>query len=297
MLIHWNRGDAPRGEARNRAGRVPSAGVSMPMSVRRPPMEVSLIIPVRNEAAKIQMLVESVTCQSSPPAEVIVVDGGSTDGTAALARELTAHDPRFQIMEAGDATPGRGRNVGIALACHGWVALTDAGIRLEPRWLERLVEAARDDPEAGIVYGNVEPFVRTYWEEWSALAHVPPKHDHPPGRVRGPSVASMLLEKAAWEAVGGFPDCRAVEDIIFMDRLEAAGVKAAWAPGATVWWELRPDPASTFRKFALYAKVNAWAGYAKRWHHGVARDSTCRVSHSSCLPSSTGPRGWPFLRS
>lgn len=241
------------------------------MPVRVPPLDVSLVIPVRNETAKAAMLVESVACQSFAPAEVVVVDGGSTDGTAALVRELTAHDPRFQVVEAGDATPGRGRNVGIAQARHGWVALTDAGIRLEPQWLERLVEAAQDDSAAGIVYGNVEPFVRTQWEEWSALAHVPPKYDRPGGKARGPSVASMLLKKSAWEAVGGFPDCRAVEDIIFMDRLAAAGIKAVWAPGATVWWELRPDPVGTFRKFALYSKVNAWAGYERRWHHGVAR--------------------------
>src|SRR4051795_10341592 len=88
---------------------------------------VSLVVPVRNEEGSLAALVESICRQTRAPDEVVLVDGDSTDRTVALARALTAGDPRFRVIEAGPATPGRGRNLGIAAAHHEWIALTDAG--------------------------------------------------------------------------------------------------------------------------------------------------------------------------
>src|SRR4051812_12519152 len=109
----------------------------------RPPaaesLEVSLVIPVRNEERSLPALISSIQAQTFPPAEVVIVDGGSGDGTVELGRRLTEGDARFRFVEAGDATPGRGRNVGTEAARSEWVAYTDAGIRVEPTWLERLV--------------------------------------------------------------------------------------------------------------------------------------------------------------
>src|SRR5215216_7211512 len=104
------------------------------------PLAISLVVPLRNEEESLGRLVASVRRQTRPPDEVVLVDGGSTDRTVELARELAAGDARFRVVEAGDATPGRGRNVGAAEARHPWVAFTDAGIGLDPEWLERLAE-------------------------------------------------------------------------------------------------------------------------------------------------------------
>ena len=79
------------------------------------------------------------------------------------------------------------------------------------------------------------------------------------------------MRKSVWEAVGGFPDSRAAEDLIFMRRVEEAGFKIGWAPLATAWWQLRPDLKSTFQKFVLYSKHNVWAGMQRYWHYGIAR--------------------------
>ena len=54
---------------------------------------VSLVVPVRNEEGSLAALVESIRRQTRAPDEVVLVDGGSTDRTVALARELTAGDP------------------------------------------------------------------------------------------------------------------------------------------------------------------------------------------------------------
>src|SRR5258708_1998692 len=109
-------------------------------------MLVSLVVPMRNEEASIGELVRSIRRQTPHPDELILAEAGSADRTAAVARELTSDDPRFRVLEAGAATPGRGRNVGIAAANCEWIALTDAGIRLEPGWLEHLAVVVRHDP-------------------------------------------------------------------------------------------------------------------------------------------------------
>lgn len=234
-------------------------------------LSVSLVIPVRNETKSLPTLIESLQSQTYPPAEAIIVDGGSTDETVALARSLTEGDARFRIIEAGPATPGRGRNVGIAASTNEWVALTDAGIKLEDSWLENLVRVVETDSNPDVIYGNYEPIINSWFERCAALAYVPPKTLRSGSLLRGPSVTSMLLRQNVWRSVGGFPDLRAAEDLIFMERIEQKGFRLGWAPAATVRWNLQPTPVSTFRKFALYSKHNVWAGRQHDWHYGIAR--------------------------
>ena len=235
------------------------------------PLPISLVVPLRNEEESLGRLVASVRRQTRPPDEVVLVDGGSTDRTVALARELAAGDPRFRVVEAGEATPGRGRNVGAGAARNPWIAFTDAGITLDPDWLARLAAVAEDDPAADVVYGNFEPDTNTFFERCAALAYVPPRATREGASMRGPSIASALVRREVWRRAGGFPDLRAAEDLIFMERVEALGARTRWAPAATARWQLQPTLARTFRKFALYSKHNVWAGRQRFWHYGVAR--------------------------
>jgi glycosyltransferase involved in cell wall biosynthesis len=232
---------------------------------------VSLVVPIRNEAETIGELIESIHAQTLRPAEIVFVDGGSTDGTVDVIGRLTAGDPRVRVITAGDATPGRGRNIGIAHASFEWIALTDAGIRLAPAWLQALVEAAQRHPEAAIVYGAFDPVERTRFERAAALAYVPPALPLEDGFSRGKSIASALVRRDAWKAVGGFPDLRAAEDLMFMERLASAGYREVWAPRARVWWRLQPTLGRTWRRFVVYSRVNALAGRQRFWHYGVAR--------------------------
>lgn len=232
---------------------------------------ITLVVPMRNEEESIEALLSSIACQTYPPDEIVLVDGGSTDRTVAVTYERTRHDSRFRIVEAGPATPGRGRNIGIAAAKNDWIALTDAGIRLEPTWLERLVAVRNAEPRLDVVYGNYEPGVRTWLEGCAALAYVPPKEPKPGGLWRGPFLASSLLRKTVWESVGGIPDLRAAEDLIFMERIQQRGFKIGYAPQAIVWWQIQPTLTRTFRRFALYSKHNVWAGRQRYWHYGVLR--------------------------
>lgn len=232
---------------------------------------VSLVIPIRNEVEETRELVEAIRAQRRPPDEVILVDGGSTDGTLDQLRDLVGDDPTFVLVEAGPATPGRGRNVGIERASHPWVALTDAGVFLQPDWLAELLAAAEREPDAEVVFGNYEPLTPTFFTRCAALAYVPPPAQRPPGLTRGPSTASMLITRAAWAEVGGFPDRRAAEDLEFFDALARRGVTQAWAPAALVRWKLQPSLQRTFSRFVTYSRHNALAGRQWDWHYGILR--------------------------
>lgn len=238
------------------------------MSSNNKQLRVSLVIPLKNESDTLAELVRSIEGQTLAPAEILLVDGGSTDNTVEQLKRLVGEDDRFRIIEAGPATPGRGRNTGIENARNEWIALTDAGIKLENEWLENLAETAKNTPGADLIYGNFAPVTGSLFEKCAALAYVPAARA---GAIRGRSVASVLLKKKVWSAVGGFPDRRAAEDLMFMEAAAKAGFKCAFAPGARVYWKLRPDLLSTFQKFTLYSKHNVWAGRAWDWHYGILR--------------------------
>lgn len=239
---------------------------------------VAVVVPVRDEEGSVEALVRSLNEQTLAPAMIAIVDGGSVDDTVALARHLTIDDDRFRVIEAGEATPGRGRNVGIAAARSEWIALIDAGIRAEPTWLERLVEIAASDPEIELVYGNVEVITETRFERYAALTYPAPKELRGGGWMRGRCTPCSLMRREVWERVGGFPDLRVSEDLFFMERVERLGVKTGWAPRATVWWQLQPTLARTWRKFVLYSRHNVWAGRAYDWQYGVGRQYTVALA-------------------
>jgi glycosyltransferase involved in cell wall biosynthesis len=237
-------------------------------------VKVSLVVPVKNEADSIECLMSSVAGQTRRPNEMIVVDGGSADGAPEIIEKWLSRrslSDWARVVRVEEATPGKGRNIGVAEARYDWIAFTDAGIRLEQSWLERLIEVAERDDQIDVVYGNYEPVAETFFERCSALAYPAPKTIREGRLMRGPFIASSLIRRHVWEAVGGFPDLRAAEDLIFMNRVAEAGFKTGWASDATVWWQLRPDLSTVFRKFALYSTHNVRAGMQRYWHYGVAR--------------------------
>jgi len=240
-------------------------------------LKVSVVIPVRNEEPALPALIASLKEQTFPPAEIIFVDGGSIDQTVALSRELFAGDHMFRLLEAGPATPGRGRNLGIEAAQYDWLALTDGGSRVEPQWLERLVEVSKRDPAIAFVYGNFEPITDSFFTRCAALAYVHPKRPVEGGSMRYPSIASALMRREVWKSVGGFPDLRAAEDLMFMEAMEKQGFKTGYAPYATIHWHLQPTLLTTFRKFVLYSRHNVWAGRQRYWHYGIARQYAIAV--------------------
>ncbi|MBI5857845.1 MAG: glycosyltransferase [Sphingobacteriales bacterium] len=229
---------------------------------------ISLVIPVFNESNSITVLIKSIDKQTFQPGQVLFIDAGSTDNTVKLIREATNSDKKYKVIEAGRAMPGKARNIGVSGAATAWIAFTDAGIKLETSWLKKLVNKADENPETAMIYGNYHPIINTWFEKCATMAYVPPLIS---GKIRGRFIASSMVKKEVWEKTGGFPDWRAAEDLIFIEKAEQLGYKVAYAPEANVYWQLRPGIISTFKRFDLYSKYNVWAGRQAYWHYGVAR--------------------------
>lgn len=106
-------------------------------------MSVSVVIPAYNVAACIERAIHSALDQSLQPAEIIVVDDGSTDATVDLVSRLGRHEPRIKLLrQAVNAGPAAARNSGIRSATGEWIAILDADDAFLGDRLRYLVEAA-----------------------------------------------------------------------------------------------------------------------------------------------------------
>jgi glycosyltransferase involved in cell wall biosynthesis len=230
------------------------------------PVEISVVIPVRNEESSLRALLEALLRQSLPPKEIVVTDAGSTDSTAAIVEQFINAGAPVKLIREKAALPGRGRNIGVEKSNCEWIAFTDGGNKPEQDWLASLAEKARSEPVPDLVYGSYAPIVDSFFKECAAIAYVtaPDTVDGILGRSR--FIASTLVRREAWQAVGGFPEhLRSAEDLIFMNRIEARGFRIARAPAAVVHWTIQPELGKTFRRFVTYARNNIRAGLSRQW--------------------------------
>ena len=135
--------------------------------------KISIVVPVFNESPNIQQLIDSITLQSLQPYEVILVDGGSTDDTVEKIRNITLPKLQLKLLIKKGAMPGQGRNVGTEAAAGEWIAYTDAGIKLDSDWLLELNKVREGESEVDIIYGNVIPIVRNFFEKAACISYTP----------------------------------------------------------------------------------------------------------------------------
>ncbi|MGH9581479.1 MAG: glycosyltransferase family 2 protein, partial [Bryobacteraceae bacterium] len=107
---------------------------------------VSAIIPVYNGERRVGRAIESALGQTYPPADVIVIDDGSTDGTLSVAREYPV-----TVISQANSGPGAARNAGAAIATGQWLAFLDHDDAWMPEKTARQLEYASDG-SAGVIY-------------------------------------------------------------------------------------------------------------------------------------------------
>ncbi|MBI3638034.1 MAG: glycosyltransferase [Candidatus Rokubacteria bacterium] len=131
---------------------------------RLPPFEppVSVIVPAQNEASVIVRTVQSVLANGYDTFEVIVVDDGSTDATAAVIQQTFASDPRVRLHRQAKAGKAAALNAALALAEYPIVVAIDADTTLRVGTIGTLVRHFAD-PEVGAVSGNARVGNRGTW--------------------------------------------------------------------------------------------------------------------------------------
>lgn len=126
---------------------------STPSSHPTPGLDVSVVIPAYNRAHYIVETLDSVGAQTRPPREVIVVDDGSTDDTAEVARSWGA-----TVIRRPNGGIGAARNAGIDAAAGEWIALLDADDLWVPDKLEWVARAVDVCDSVGVVFSDMEQF-------------------------------------------------------------------------------------------------------------------------------------------
>ncbi len=253
---------------------------------------VSLVMTVRNEAASIEAVLDSLRAQTHPPDEVVIADGGSTDGTAAAIRAYADGAPwPLRVLDCPGANISQGRNAAIAAATHDLLAVTDAGVRLDPGWLATLLGAF--DGAAGpvdVASGFFAPDPHTVFERAMGATVLPVLADIDPPTFL-PSSRSIAFRRSAWAAAGGYPEwLDYCEDLVFDFALRAAGQRFLFAPQALAYFR----PRGSFRAFFLqYYRYARGDGKADLWRKRHAIRYGTYLGAAGLLALGPGRR-WPW---
>jgi glycosyltransferase involved in cell wall biosynthesis len=227
---------------------------------------VSLIMTVRNEAATLPALLDTILRQTLLPTEIVIADGGSTDGTLDIARQYPSPVP-IRLLERPGANISEGRNAAIEAAYYPIIAVTDAGVRLDPRWLESLVTPLFDEAaDVDVVSGFFLPDPQTPFERAMGATVLPTLPDIDPATFL-PSSRSVAFRKEAWAAIGGYPEWLDYsEDLVFDLRLKDLDKRFLFAPQAVAHFRPRSNLRAFFVQYYRYARGDGKADLWRKRH-------------------------------
>ena len=185
---------------------------------------VSVMIGVYNAERYLGEAIDSVLAQTHRPLELIVVDDGSDDGSADVARSY-GDAVRYAYQE--NAGNGAARNHAVSLASGELYAFLDADDRFVPDKLERQLAALDADPMLDVVFGHVREFVSP------ELTVEERERVRPPAPAPQPWTAPnlMLVKRKAFERVGPFSETLKVGVTVdWYARATEAGLRSTMLP-------------------------------------------------------------------
>lgn len=216
---------------------------------------ISIVIPVKNGGSDLRRCLEAIRTQRVDDVEVVVVDSGSTDGSAELAESFGA---RVHRIAAEEFNHGGTRNLGASLARGETLVFTSQDAHADDEdWLSRLV-APLDDPSVGGTYGRQVAHEGAKPPEQFFLDYL----YGPRARVqRAGSAGELSMETTLFSNVNSairrdvFERFRFVEDINMSEdqewsaRVLLAGFAIAYEPRAVVRHSHDYDIRAAFRRF------------------------------------------------
>ncbi len=233
---------------------------------------ISVIIPAYNAASTIGHCLKALSAQTCPPDEVIVVDDGSTDGTARMAKSFGV-----RVISQPNAGPAAARNRGASVVQGDVLLFTDADCAPLPDWVAQMAAAFVGPGVAGAKGAYLtrqrEPVARFVQAEYED------RYD----RMRGQSsidfvdTYSAAYRRDVFVEAGGFDatfPTASVEDQEFSFRLAARGHRLVFVPQARVVHVHD-------RTVGEYARRKFWIGY---WKARVMRTHPSKLVRDSHTP-------------
>ncbi|MBN2199325.1 MAG: glycosyltransferase family 2 protein [Candidatus Aminicenantes bacterium] len=232
---------------------------------------VTVLIPARNEEEVIEALLARVGGFAYPrdKIEILVINDGSTDGTARAVDRSAAADPRIRRLDVPPGLSGRGKgaalNLGLSRASGDVIAVYDADNLPEPDSLALLVGALQDDARLAAVCGKFRAYNRraSWLTRFINIESLAFQWIVQAGRWRFFRIAvipgtNFVVRASVLKNVGGWNEESLTEDSELTFRLYDLGYRVAFLPTA-VTWEQEPET------------LRVWFGQRTRWARGYYR--------------------------
>lgn len=176
---------------------------------------ISVIMPTYQAGALVYEAIDSILAQSYPCLDILIIDDGSTDGTAEALDALNiANLHVFQQQRQG---PSAARNVGLSHSKGELITFLDADDIWLPGKLTRQIQLLRDNPDASIIIGNTEGFGANVDENKRRL-----KANWASRQLL--QLGALMVRKSVFDQIGGFDtSLRYAEDIDWTLRAKQAG--------------------------------------------------------------------------
>ncbi len=227
---------------------------------------ISIIGTVLNEAAEFSALLESLRCQSLQPDEIVIVDGGSTDGTweqlVAAQAELPALRPIRDETCSRRYSSGpiaRGRNAAILAAQHNLIACMDAGCRYDPDWLQNLTVPLREGTADYVLGGSRLDLATASLWDIAAAPFLGIKLD-PVTPTKSCTARSMAFTRHAWLRAGTFPEALFIGEDVLFDQQMRSTARTIFASEAKAIYTPQNNLRTALRQIGNYAIADGVAG-------------------------------------
>jgi len=258
----WDFGLTTRDRSPKRSlAAVRKAFAEVPVAVRRDLPRMSVVVCSYNGSPTIEDTLEALAKLDYPDYEVIVVDDGSTDDTARIARGYDV-----QLISTRNRGLSAARNTGWQAASGEIVAYIDDDAYPDPHWLTYLALTFLASDHCGAGGPNIAPPGDGTLAECVASAPGGPAHvlvsdrvaEHVPG-------CNMAFRRAWLERIGGFdPQFRtAGDDVDICWRMQQAGGTIGFHPAALVWHHRRSTLARYWKQQVGYGRAEALL--ARKW--------------------------------
>lgn len=213
---------------------------------------VSVITPVFNCERYLAAAIDSVLDQLYRPIELIVVDDGSTDGSADVARR---YGDRIRCVYRPHGGIGTARNAGVDLAAGAYLGFIDADDLWAPEKLRWQMEAFEGDGSLDLVFGHVEQFVSPELPEALRASFA-----FTPGKLPAPLPGAMVVRRDAFFRVGYF-GVAIGEAVDWILRARELGLKSTTLPHVVLKRRLHPANSGRLhhdphREYARYLKAS-----------------------------------------
>jgi rhamnosyltransferase len=220
------------------------------------PIKISVIIPTLNAGPSFEKLLSSLQEQSAKPAEIIVIDSGSTDATCSTAQKYQA---RLILVEPGSFDHGATRNLAAEQASGDiLVYMTQDALPAGSGTLQELIKPLQAEKTVLSYARQLAPIGAPLSDQFLRLANYPPRSalkslaqvDELGIKTFQSSNVCAAYRRKEFEALGRFPApvvCN--EDMLFASKALYSGYQVAYTAEAQVWHSHSLGPVAKFKRY------------------------------------------------